>query len=137
MGDSTAALGQQEQAAELAPGTTSHARWARQAKLLGLGPAEATGAEAFALARGLPDPEERRVVGAAVVDGSHREEALAIVDRAEGLPELERQELRLAPGDGGGTINRPSSDSGSSLEPLWIQRGTSQAEVPPDEEKSG
>jgi len=50
-------------------------------------------------ARDLTDPEDWRIVGASVVDGSHREEALALVRQAGGLDDFEEHQFLRALGD--------------------------------------
>lgn len=97
VGEASQAREQQEKAAELAPGSVNHAALAWDAKLFGMEPAEASAAaEEFARARGLPKPEDWRIVGASVVDGSRREEALAIVRQAGGLDDFEEHQFLLA-----------------------------------------
>jgi len=99
-GDATRARKQMEKAAEIAPGSVNHLALVWGAKRFAMKPGEAaTTAAAFAHARGLPDPDAWRVVGAAVVDGSRLAEALAVVERAEELDDFEVHQLRLALGD--------------------------------------
>ena len=69
------------------------------ARQLGLTTGEAASvAEGFATRTGLSDPADWRIVGEAIVDEARREEALAVIDRSDGLPPRREQQLRLTLG---------------------------------------
>ncbi len=69
------------------------------ARQLGLTTEEAADvAEGFATRTGLRDPAGWRTVGEAIVDEARREEALAVIDRSQGLPPRREQQLRLTLG---------------------------------------
>lgn len=96
-GDAEAAREQQEVAAELAPGSTNHMGIVWYAKRFGMEPAEAAAAaESFARVRGVPNPEDWRLVGQSIVDGTRRAEAIAIVAQTTELDDFEEYQLRLA-----------------------------------------
>ena len=100
VGEASQAREQQEKAAEIAPGSVNHAALVWDAKLFGMEPAEASAAaEDFARVRGLPEPGSWAIVGASLVDGSRREEALAIVRLAGGLDDSEEHQFLRALGD--------------------------------------
>ena len=99
-GNPAGARKQQEIAADLGPGSVNHLGLVWYAKRFGMEPEEAAAAaESFARARGFPDPEEWRLIGSSIVDGQRRPEALALVDRTEGLIAYEENQIRLALGD--------------------------------------
>ena len=105
-GDASGGREQQEIAADLAPGSVDHLGLVWYAKRFGLEPAEAAAAaESFARARGISDPEEWRLIGTSIVGGTRREEALALVDRTEGLTDFEEHQIRLALGDHEGYLD--------------------------------
>lgn len=105
-GDPVGARKQLEVASDLAPGSVNHLGLVSYAKRFGMEPTEAAAAaESFARARGIPDPEEWRFIGSAIVDGERRPEALALLDRTGGLAAYEEQQIRLALGDHQGFLD--------------------------------
>ena len=106
MGDGSRAREPAEKAAAVAPGSVNHAAFVWDARLFGMEPAEAAAAaESFARARALREAESWRVVGASLVDGSHRDEAMEIVRQADGLDDFEEHQFRLALGDSEGYMS--------------------------------
>lgn len=106
MGDGSRAREPAEKAAAVAPGSVNHAAFVWNARLFGMEPAEAAAAaESFARARALREAESWRVVGASLVDSSHRDEAMEIVRQADGLDDFEEHQFRLALGDSEGYMS--------------------------------
>jgi serine/threonine-protein kinase len=69
------------------------------ARQLGLTTEEAAdAAEGFATRTGFRDPASWRVVGEGIVDDSRREEALAVIDRSQGLAPRNEHQFRLTLG---------------------------------------